>query len=140
MRTWNRGNSQAVIRKPQGALGTIAGMSIITHRPTIDEPAPQLDVPLVLGEVTEGVVTRFERVYTFDRLRGLCEQAPMRVRRARAYLFGAGSAIPGVAEATLTLDDGSTVHAVGEGTSMREAVDLLASRLGGELRACGRGW
>jgi hypothetical protein len=83
-------------------------------------------------EIIEGPITAADRVYAFDKIRGICRGAPHAVRRARARLTAqphpTGS-WPATAECTLLLEDGLIVCAGVVGWSVRDAVDALTTRL-----------
>ena len=97
----------------------------------VPELSADLDVPM-LSEIIDGPVAPLDRVHAFDVLRGICRRAPRPVCSARARLTSVpeGGATPlAIAEAILVLDGGLLVCAGSEATTMREAVDDLASRL-----------
>ena len=101
--------------------------------PMIESPdlVPELDVPM-LSEIIDGPVAPLDRVHAFDVLRGICRRAPRPVCSARARLTSVpeGGATPlAIAEAILVLDGGLVICAGSEATTMRDAVDDLASRL-----------
>ena len=91
-----------------------------------------MPVDTTVTEIIEGPITAADRVYAFDKIRGVCRGAPRTVRRARARLTArphpTGS-WPATAECTLLLEDGLIVCAGVVGTSVRDAVDALTTRL-----------
>jgi hypothetical protein len=100
----------------------------------VERDSTRLEVPTVVAEVLEGVITAPDLAYVSERLHQMCRDYAGRVRRARARLFGPGRSGVTFAEATLILRDGSTVSEPGDGPTTREAVDLVVSRLARQLR------
>jgi ribosome-associated translation inhibitor RaiA len=83
-------------------------------------------------EIIEGPITATDRVYAFDKLRELYPRALSPVRRARARLTArshSSGSWPASAECTLVLEDGLIVSAGAIGSSVRDAVDELTTRL-----------
>jgi hypothetical protein len=101
-------------------------------------PTSQTSLEATMTEIIEGPVTATDRVYAFDKIRELYPRAPSAVRRARARLtkqpHPTGS-WPATAECTLVLEDGQIVSAGAIGTSVRDAVDELTTRLRRRLAA-----
>ena len=88
-------------------------------------------------EIIDGPVTSIDRVYAFDRLRDVCRAAPRGVRRVRTRLTAPPQPTPdwqAAAEGTLLLDGDLIVCAGVTATTMREAIDLLMTRLRYRLR------
>jgi hypothetical protein len=92
----------------------------------------QTSLEATMTEIIEGPITATDRVYAFDKIRELYPRALSPVRRARARLTArphpTGSS-PVTAECTLVLEDGLIVSAGAIGSSVRDAVDELATRL-----------
>jgi ribosome-associated translation inhibitor RaiA len=91
-----------------------------------------------MTEIIEGPITAADRVYAFDKIREVYPRAPSPVRRARARLTArpqpSGSS-PATAECTLVLEDGLIVSAGAIGSSVRDAVDELITRMRRRLAA-----
>jgi hypothetical protein len=98
----------------------------------------QTSLEATMTEIIEGPITATDRVYAFDKIRELYARAPSAVRRARARLTAqphpTGS-WPATAECTLVLEDGLIVSAGAIGSSVRDAVDELTTRLRRRLAA-----
>jgi hypothetical protein len=98
----------------------------------------QTSLEATMTEIIEGPITATDRVYAFDKIRELYPRALSPVRRARARLTArphpTGS-WPVTAECTLVLEDGLIVSAGAIGSSVRDAVDELATRLRRRLAA-----
>jgi TMEM175 potassium channel family protein len=98
----------------------------------------QTSLEATMTEIIEGPITATDRVYAFDKIRALCPRALSPVRRARARLTArphpTGS-WPVTAECTLVLEDGMIVSAGAIGSSVRDAVDELTTRLRRRLAA-----
>jgi hypothetical protein len=91
-----------------------------------------------MTEIIEGPIAATDRVYAFDKIRGLYPRALSPVRRARARLTSRPpptASWPATAECTLVLENGLIVSAGAIGTSVRDAVDELATRLRRRLAA-----
>jgi ribosome-associated translation inhibitor RaiA len=85
-----------------------------------------------MTEIIEGPITATDRVYAFDKIRQVYPRAPSPVRRARARLTARpqpSGSCPATAECTLVLEDGLIVSAGAIGSSVRDAVDELMTRL-----------
>jgi ribosome-associated translation inhibitor RaiA len=85
-----------------------------------------------MTEIIEGPITAVDRVYAFDKIRGICRRAPRAVRRARVRLTAQphpNGSWPATAECTLRLEDGLIVCAGAVGSSVDDAVDSLTERL-----------
>jgi hypothetical protein len=91
-----------------------------------------LPAEATVTEIIEGPIAAVDRVYAFDKIRGICRRAPVAVRRARSRLtvqpHPSGS-WPASAECTLMLEDGLIVCAGVVGNSVRGAIDALTVRL-----------
>jgi hypothetical protein len=92
----------------------------------------QESLEATMTEIIEGPITATDRVYAFDEIRQVYPRAPSAVRRARARLTArphpTGSWCA-TAECTLVLEDGLIVSAGAIGSSVRDAVDELTTRL-----------
>ena len=115
------------------SAGDTSTMTQTVGRPqdSVPDLATDLEVPM-LSEIIDGPVAPLDRVHAFDVLRSICRRAPRPVCSARARLTSVpegGEAPLAIAEAILVLDGGLLVCAGSEATTMREAVDDLASRL-----------
>jgi hypothetical protein len=128
------GNSQLVISEISFPLETLVGMREARVERARLGDSTRLEVPTVLAQVVEGVITAPDLAYVSERLHQMCREYAGRVRRARARLFGPGRSGVTFAEATLILRDGSTVSEPGDGPTTRQAVDLVVSRLARQLR------
>jgi hypothetical protein len=80
------GNSQLVISEISFPLGTLFGM----REAGVERDSTRLEVPTVVAEVLEGVITAPDLAYVSERLHQMCRDYAGRVRRARARLFGPG--------------------------------------------------
>jgi hypothetical protein len=99
---------------------------------TRDEPA--------VTEIIEGPISAVDRVYAFDRIRGICRKAPRTVRRARARLTAhhhPSGESAATAECWLLLEGGLIVCAGVVGSSVRDAVDAVTARLERRLGGAG---
>jgi hypothetical protein len=98
----------------------------------------QTSLEATTTEIIEGPITATDRVYAFDKIRELYPRAPSAVRRARARLTARPhptASSPATAECTLVLEDGLIVSAGAIGSSVRDAVDELTTRLRRRLAA-----
>jgi hypothetical protein len=91
-----------------------------------------------MTEIMDGPITATDRVYAFDKIRQVYPRAPSPVRRARARFTAhphpTGSWFA-TAECTLVLEDGLIVSAGAIGSSVRDAVDELMTRMRRRLAA-----
>jgi ribosome-associated translation inhibitor RaiA len=98
----------------------------------------QASLESTVTEIIEGPIAATDRVYAFDKIRQVYPRAPSAVRRARARLSAqphpTGS-WPATAECTLVLEDGVIVSAGAIGSSVRDAIDELTTRLRRRLAA-----
>jgi ribosome-associated translation inhibitor RaiA len=95
-------------------------------------PTTQTSLEATMTEIIEGPISATDRVYAFDKIRELYPRALPPVRRARARLTARPhptASWPATAECTLVLEDGRMVSAWAIGTSVRDAVDELTTRL-----------
>jgi ribosome-associated translation inhibitor RaiA len=91
-----------------------------------------------MTEIIEGPITATDRVYAFDKIRQVYPRAPSPVRRARARLTAQphpSGSWPATAECTLVLENGLIVSAGAIGSSVRDAVDELMTRMRRRLAA-----
>jgi len=98
----------------------------------------QASLEATVTEIIEGPITATDLVYAFDKIRQVYPSAPSAVRRARARLTAQphpNGSWPATAECTLVLDDGLIVSAGAIGSSVRDAVDEITTRLRRRLAA-----
>jgi hypothetical protein len=92
---------------------------------------------VTMTEIIDGPIASVDRVYAFERIRGICREAPRVVQRARARLTAhpdPPGESPATAECWLLLDGGLIVCAGVAASSVRDAVDGLMTRLRRRLR------
>jgi hypothetical protein len=98
----------------------------------------QTSLEATMTGIIEGAIMTTDRVYAFDKIRELYPRALSPVRCARARLTArphrTGS-WPVTAECTLVLEDGLIVSSGTIGSSVRDAVDELTTRLRRRLAA-----
>jgi hypothetical protein len=94
-------------------------------------------VPPLLATILAGPVTVTDRIYATDKMRAVCEFAGKPVRRAQGRLSvseGSGPLPTASATYALELDGGDAIVAGAVAGNIRDAVDLLITRLRHQLR------
>jgi hypothetical protein len=106
-------------------------------------PTSHTRVEPTVTEIIEGPISAVDRVYAFDRIRGICRKAPRAVQRARARLTAQqhpSGESAATAECWLLLEGGLIVCAGVVGSSVRDAVDAVTARLERRISGAGDGW
>jgi ribosome-associated translation inhibitor RaiA len=92
----------------------------------------RMQLEATMTEIIEGPIGGVDRVYAFDEIRRVCEEAPRVVQRVRARLTAEPHSTgdpPATAECSLLLEGGLIICAGTAAGSVRRAVDALMARL-----------